>query len=55
MEERGIVWDWKDEGAGGDLVRASLAGDALKLSTNHHVFGWGTRFSFLQVKVFHAI
>lgn len=55
MEERGIVWDWKDEGAGGDLIRALLAGDALKLSTNHHVFGWGTRFSFLQVKVFHAI
>lgn len=55
MEEREVVWDWTHEGAGGDLVRALVAGDALELAANHRAFGWGTTFTFLEVNLFHAI
>lgn len=53
MEEREVVWSWTDDTAGGDVVRALGAGDKLRLAMNYH--NWGSKVSFLRVRVYHAV
>ncbi|KAM0805887.1 hypothetical protein BDR22DRAFT_884296 [Usnea florida] len=59
LEERedtkNIVWSWKDEGDGGDLVRSMKEGDRLSLSSNMLAYGWGFSASKLEVEVRWAI
>ena len=59
LEERDvtkdIVWSWKDEGDGGDLVRSMREGDRLSLSSNMLAYGWGFSASKLEVEVRWAV
>ena len=54
IQEREVIWDWTDEGPGGDLVRSMEVGDALQLRTRRDNYPPALTVPKIEVEIFYA-
>lgn len=50
-----VVWGWRDEGRGGELVRGLRVGDCLEVGSRLQGGWWGFRLEEMEVEVAYAI
>ncbi|KAM0805370.1 hypothetical protein BDR22DRAFT_817325 [Usnea florida] len=55
MEVGKMVWSWRDEGKGGELVRGLRVGDCLEVGSRLEGGWWGFRLEQMEVEVSYAI
>ena len=55
IEEKEVIWDWNDEGPGGDLVRSLDVGDALQIRSRKVMYPPALVVPRIEIEIYYSL